>query len=126
MTREKTLRPALQRALRALEDKQAADIALLDMGEAASFTDYFLLSTGNSAPHVRALADGVEEQLAARGRRPASVEGYRQAEWVLVDYGDFIVHVFNERARAFYDLERLWRRAARVPVPAATPRRTGT
>ncbi len=112
-------------ALRAADDKKALDLVVLDVREVASFTDYFVIAAGANARQVQAIADGVQEKLKESGRRPARVEGYRNAEWVLLDYGDFVFHVFEEKARRFYDLERLWRDAARVPLPddmVSTPR----
>ncbi|MDQ3906819.1 MAG: ribosome silencing factor [Acidobacteriota bacterium] len=105
-------------ALRAADDKKAFDLVVLDVREVASFTEYFVIAGGGNARQVQAIADGVQERLKESGRRPARVEGYRNAEWVLLDYGDFVFHVFEEKARRFYDLERLWRDAARVPLPA--------
>jgi ribosome-associated protein len=105
-------------ALRAAGDKKALDMVVLDLREIASFTDYFLITSGTNVRQVQAIADEIVEQLKKEGTRAARVEGYNAAEWVLVDYGDFIVHVFEDKARKFYDLERLWRDAARVPVPA--------
>jgi len=116
MTKTKAPRMIEQAAQAALE-KKASDLVLLGMKGVVSFTDYFLLCTGASAPQVRAISDSVEEQLRRRGLRPAHSEGHEQAEWVLLDYVDFVVHVFSPRARAYYDLERLWRRATRLPVP---------
>lgn len=116
MTEAKAL-DAVEQAARAALDKKAADVVLLSLKGVASFTDYFLLCTGFSIRQVQAISDSVEEQLARGGVRPAHSEGYEQGEWVLLDYVDFVVHVFSERARSFYDLERLWRRAARLPVP---------
>jgi ribosome-associated protein len=107
----------LQRAAAAALDKKAAEVVLLDLDGVASFTGYFLLCTGQSNRQVKAIADAVEEQLGRAGLTPAHVEGYEQAEWVLVDYLDFVVHIFSPRARSFYDLERLWRRATRLPLP---------
>jgi len=107
----------VEQAARAAQQKKAADLVLLDLQKVASFTDYFLLCTGTSARQVQAISDSVEEQLGRDGLRPAHVEGYREGEWVLLDYLDFVVHVFSPRSRAYYDLERLWRRAARLPVP---------
>lgn len=104
-------------ALRAASDKKALDPVVLDLREIASFTDYFLITSGTNQRQVQAIADEVVEQLKKEGTRAARVEGYKTAEWVLVDYGDFVVHVFEEKARRFYDLERLWRDAARVPLP---------
>ncbi|HMF55401.1 MAG TPA: ribosome silencing factor [Pyrinomonadaceae bacterium] len=104
-------------ALRAASDKKALDIVVLDLREVASFTDYFVITTGMNQRQVQAIADDVVEQLKKEGTRAARVEGYKTAEWVLVDYGDFVVHVFEEKARRFYDLERLWRDSVRVPLP---------
>ena len=104
-------------ALRASSDKKALDIVVLDLREVATFTDYFMITSGTNQRQVQAIADEVVEQLKKEGTRAARVEGYKTAEWILVDYGDFVVHVFEEKARRFYDLERLWRDAARVPLP---------
>lgn len=109
---------ALEQAARAALDKKAAHLVLLGLKGVASFTDYFLLCTGLSARQVRAISDSVAERLAQSGVQPAHREGYEQAEWVLLDYVDFVVHVFSPQARAYYDLERLWRRARPLPVPA--------
>jgi ribosome-associated protein len=105
--------------LHAAGEKKAHDLVVLDLREVASFTDYFVIASGTNVRQVQAIADEVQEQLRKRlGVKPARVEGYNTAEWVLLDYGDFILHVFEEKSRRFYDLERLWRDAARVPVPA--------
>jgi ribosome-associated protein len=105
-------------ALRAASDKKALDLVVLDLREIASFTDYFLITSGTNVRQVQAIADEVVEQLKKQGTRAARVEGYNTAEWVLVDYGDFIVHVFEDKARHFYDLERLWRDGVRLALPA--------
>jgi ribosome-associated protein len=105
-------------ALRAASDKKAQNMVVLDLREIASFTDYFIIASGTNVRQVQAIADEVVEQLKKQGTRAARVEGYKTAEWVLVDYGDFILHVFEDKARQFYDLERLWRDAVRVSVPA--------
>jgi ribosome-associated protein len=105
-------------ALRAASDKKAVDVVVLDLRDVASFTDYFLITSGTNVRQVQAIADEVVEQLKKQDTRAARVEGYKSAEWVLVDYGDFIVHVFEEKARRFYDLERLWREAKLVTLPA--------
>src|SRR5690349_9680801 len=104
------------RSLHAASEKKAAELTVLDLREIASFTDYFVLASGANKRQVQAIADEVVEQLKRHGTRAARVEGYQSAEWVLVDYGDFIVHVFDHKARRFYDLERLWREAKRVDV----------
>jgi ribosome-associated protein len=105
-------------ALHAAGEKKAHDLVVLDLREVASFTDYFVIASGTNVRQVQAVADEVQEQLRKHLRvKPARVEGYNSAEWVLLDYGDFIFHVFEEKSRRFYDLERLWRDAARVPLP---------
>ena len=105
-------------ALYAAGEKKAHDLVVLDLREVASFTDYFVIASGTNVRQVQAIADEVQEQLRKQlSVRPARVEGYSSAEWVLLDYGDFIFHVFEEKSRRFYDLERLWRDAARVPLP---------
>ena len=104
-------------ALHAASDKKALAPVVLDLRGIASFTDFFLITSGTNQRQVQAIADEVVERLKKEGTRPARVEGYQTAEWVLVDYGDFVVHVFEDKARRFYDLERLWRDAARVELP---------
>ncbi len=113
------LHPALDWAIEAAQNKKAAGVILLDFAELGAFTDAFLLCTGFSARQVQAICDEIEEQLARRGVRPDHREGYEKADWVLLDYGDFIVHIFTERTRLFYDLERLWRAARRFVIPDA-------
>jgi ribosome-associated protein len=105
-------------ALHAAGEKKALEPVVLDLREIASFTDFFVITSGANARQVQAIADEVVEQLKKQGTRAARTEGYKSGEWVLVDYGDFIVHVFDNKAREFYDLERLWREAVRVPLPA--------
>lgn len=105
-------------ALTSASDKKALDLLVLDLREVANFTDYFIITSGTNTRQVQAIADEVVEQLKKQGTRASRVEGYNTAEWVLVDYGDFIVHVFEDKARKFYDLERLWREAKRVQLPA--------
>ena len=109
----------IDRAVRAAEDKKALDLTLLDLRKAAGFTDYFLICSGTNPRQIRAIADSVMEALAAEGATPAHVEGYDRSEWVLLDYFDFIVHVFAPETRMFYGLERLWGNAERVEVTAA-------
>jgi ribosome-associated protein len=109
----------IDRAVRAAEDKKAIDLAVLDLRKAAGFTDYFLICSGTNPRQIRAIADSVMEALKAEGATPAHVEGYDRSEWVLLDYFDFIVHVFAPETRMFYGLERLWGSAERVEVPAA-------
>jgi ribosome-associated protein len=105
-------------ALRAASEKKALEMVVLDLRKVANFTDYFIITSGTNTRQVQAIADEVAEQLKKQGTRAARIEGYNTAEWILVDYGDFVVHVFDDKARRFYDLERLWRDAARVALPA--------
>ena len=108
----------VDRAIAAAEDKQAVDLVVLDLRKAAGFTDFFLICSGTNTRQVRAIADAVTDTLAGEGARPAHVEGYDRSEWILLDYFDFIVHVFAPETRAFYDLERLWGNADRIEVAA--------
>jgi ribosome-associated protein len=102
-------------AIQACLEKKAEEISILEMEKGSgAFTDYFVLCSGTNPRQVQAIADEVELQLKNAGIRPNNVEGYKQAEWVLVDYVDFVVHVFSEKARKFYDLERLWKTARRL------------
>jgi ribosome-associated protein len=114
---ESALDERILMALHAAAEKKALDPTVLDLRRVASFTDFFVITSGANRRQVQAISDGVVEQLKKYGSRAARVEGYPTAEWILVDYGDFILHVFDEKARRFYDLERLWREAARVEVP---------
>lgn len=98
-------------------DKKAYDLLLLDVGAHTSLADYFLICTGRSDTQVQAIAQGIQENLAMLGRRPRTVEGLNSGQWALLDYGDVVVHVFLESVRSFYDLERLWARAATVQLP---------
>jgi len=106
----------IQRVLGAALEKKALQPTILDLRNVASFTDFFVITTGNNRRQVQAICDEVVEQLKRNGNRAARVEGYQNAEWILIDYGDFIVHVFDEKARRFYDLERLWREAKRFDI----------
>jgi ribosome-associated protein len=105
-------------AIAAAEDKQARDLVVLDLRTAAGFTDFFLICSGTNTRQTRAIADAVMEKLAAAGVKPAHLEGYDRSEWILIDYFDFIVHVFAPETRVFYGLERLWGNADRLEVPA--------
>jgi ribosome-associated protein len=104
------------RAVRAALDKKASDVVLLDLRQTPAFTDYFVLCSGQNTRQVKAIADAIEEALRAAKVRPAHIEGYDRAEWILMDYFSFIVHVFTPQTRAFYSLERLWGDAERVEV----------
>jgi len=110
--------PRIESALRAASDKKALDLVVLDLRPVATFTDYFLIASGTNVRQVQAIADEITERLKREGTRAQRIEGYQTAEWVLVDYGDFIVHIFEDKARRFYDLERLWREGRRVQLPA--------
>ena len=103
-------------AAQAAGEKKATDRVVLDLREVASFTEFFLICTGANSRQVKAISDSIEEQLRKSGKRPLHTEGYSSAEWILLDYGDFIVHVFSGVSRRFYDLERLWRDAKRVEI----------
>ena len=103
----------LSEAIEAALDKKAQDAVVLELGEICSFTDYFLICTGTSTRHNQTIAESIEEKLKKVGVRPLHVEGYPEGEWILLDYVDFVVHIFSARAREFYDLERLWRAGKR-------------
>jgi ribosome-associated protein len=122
-------------AIQACLDKKAEELSILEMDKGSgAFTDYFVLCSGTNPRQVQAIADEVELRLKAAGLYPKQVEGYKQAEWILVDYVDFVVHVFSEKARKYYDLERLWKTARRLepsdlkaePKRAASKGRTAT
>ncbi len=98
----------------ALDEKKGMDISLLDVGDLLSITEVFVIVTGSSRPHVRTLAESVAEKLKEHDRRPLRTEGAAEAEWVLLDFGDFVVHVFQSEPRDFYGLERLWGDAPRI------------
>ena len=103
--------------MRAAQEKQAKDIRVLDLTGITSFTDHFVICTGANTRQNQAITDEIAQQLKRHGQRPSSVEGYEQGEWILSDYGDFLVHVFSAKAREYYSLERLWRDAKDVPLP---------
>jgi ribosome-associated protein len=105
------------RAIRAAADKKATDIVVLDLRKTAGFTDFFVICSGSNTRQIRAVADSVMAALADEGAKPAHVEGYDRSEWVLLDYFDFIVHVFAPETRIFYGLERLWGSAERTEIP---------
>lgn len=107
----------IQQAAHAAQDKKALDLTVLDLHEASAFTDYFIICSGQNARQVKAIADAVEEALLKARTRPAHIEGYNRAEWVLLDYFDFIVHIFTPAMRAFYALDRLWGSAEPIDVP---------
>ena len=106
--------------MRAAESKKAADIKVLDLTGVTSFADYFVICTGGNQRQIQAISDEIGMQLKQQARElPKSVEGYNQAEWVLADYGDLLIHIFSPKAREYYSLERLWRSAKTLEIPAA-------
>ncbi len=109
-------RRTAQRAARAALDKKAADLMMLDVRGVSTVTDYFLVCSGKSTTHVRSIADAIRVELKADGVRPLHAEGRAESGWVLLDYGDVLVHVFLEDTRAYYALERLWGDAPSVPI----------
>jgi ribosome-associated protein len=111
-------RQHVAQAVKAIEGKKGEDVVILEMDKSSgAFTDYFVVCSGTNPRQIQAIADDVQKNMAEAGQRPNSVEGYTQAEWVLLDYVDFVLHIFSERARKFYDLERLWK-SARKLTPA--------
>ena len=116
--RRKTTRlpKQIELAMSAAEDKKAVDMVVLDLRKAAGFTDFFVICSGTNPRQVRAIADATTEALATQGVKPAHVEGYERSEWILLDYFDFIVHIFARETRQFYDLERLWGNAEQIEI----------
>jgi ribosome-associated protein len=106
----------LKLAIAAAFDKKALDVVVLDLRKASAFTDFFVICTGTNVRQVQAIADGVEDALRHNGLKPALTEGYERGHWVLIDYFDFIVHVFVPATRDFYSLERLWGDAKRIEI----------
>lgn len=121
-TRKKTaageLPADITAAIAAALDKKAADLAVLDLRKGQAFTDYFIICTGANTRQVQAIADGIQSALGKRGTKPTLVEGETRSEWILVDYFDFIFHIFTPATREFYGLERLWGDAERIEVSA--------
>jgi ribosome-associated protein len=116
----RTATPTWLVAVRAAESKKASEIKVLDLTGITSFADFFVICTGANQRQIQAISDEVGVQLKQQaGELPTSIEGYTQAEWILVDYGDLLIHIFSPKAREYYDLERLWRSAKTVAIPAA-------
>src|SRR5678816_3859207 len=112
------LDPELRLAIHCADEKKAVNLIALDLRDIASFTEFFVIASGTNQRQVQAIADEINEQLKKQmGRKPVRIEGYNGAEWVLLDYGDFVFHLFDKEARDFYDLERLWRDARKVDIP---------
>ena len=116
-TEPQPLNPAWITAVRAAEDKKAENIKVLDLRGVATFADLFIICTSSNARQGHAIIEEIEAQLMEAGERPISVEGKENAEWILADYGDFLIHVFSLKSRTYFDLERLYRHAKIVPVP---------
>jgi ribosome-associated protein len=110
----------VQHAITAAQDRKAVDVVVLDLRPANGFADFFLVCSGTNPRQIKAISDAIQEALGAKGLRPAHVEGYDHAGWILLDYFDFIVHIFSPEARAFYALERLWGNAKKIEVPEPT------
>ena len=106
-------------AAQVAREKQAQGLVLLDLGGRSAFTDYFLICSARNPRQGQAISDEIQLRLEGGGLRPSHIEGYNQADWILMDYAHFVVHIFSEKARLFYDLERLWRSAPRIPVEEA-------
>ena len=118
-------------AIQACQDKKAEEVTVMELEKGSgAFTDYFVVCSGTNPRQIQAIADEVEERLEKSGLRPTHTEGYKQAEWVLLDYVDFVVHIFSEKSRRFYDLERLWKSAKKLEPtelkPAKRKRTTST
>jgi ribosome-associated protein len=130
-TKKSELKQQVTAAIAACEEKKAERLSVLQLDKSAGgFTDYFVICSGSNPRQIQAISDEVEQRLSKAGVRPTHVEGYKQAEWVLLDYVDFVVHVFSDKAREFYDLERLWKSAKRLEAselkPAGPRKRTAT
>jgi len=112
-------------AFEAARDEKALDLVVLDLREMAAFTDYFIICSGSSAPQIHAISNEIEVRLKNVGKTPDHIEGYRQAQWILMDYSEFVVHIFSPERRSYYNLERLWRGAGRIddsnPSATASP-----
>ncbi len=109
------LKKQVSEAIRACQEKKAEDLAILELEQGSgAFTDYFVICSGTNPRQIQAISDEVELRLKRAGVYPNNIEGHKQAEWVLLDYVDFVIHVFSESARKYYDLERLWKSAKKL------------
>jgi ribosome-associated protein len=118
------LKRQVAEAVSACQAKKAEEIVLLELEKGSGpFTDYFVVCSGSNPRQMQAICDEVEQRLEKTGLRATHIEGYRQAEWILLDYVDFVVHIFSEKTRRFYELERLWKSARRVEVSELTTKR---
>ena len=111
-----TLNNTLKTVINALQDKKAENIQIIDIHEISTVADYFVITSGSNRSQVQALADNVEEKLAANEIRPKNIEGYNTANWILLDYRDILIHIFDKESRGFYDLEHLWRDSKLVDI----------
>ncbi len=111
-----TLNNTLKTVINALQDKKAENIQIIDIHEISTVADYFVITSGSNRSQVQALADNVEEKLAANEIRPKNIEGYNTANWILLDYRDILIHIFDKESRGFYDLEHLWRDGKLVDI----------
>lgn len=100
----------------ALDDKKANNIVILDISEISEITDYFVICSGSNQNQVQAISDNVEEELAKKDIKGKKIEGFKNAEWILMDYSDFVIHIFSDEQREFYGLEKIWSDAKRVEV----------
>jgi ribosome-associated protein len=125
MQKASALKRQVNEAILACQDKKAEQVTILELEkDSGAFTDYFVVCTGTNPRQIQTIADAVDERLEAIGIRVTHKEGYKQAEWVLLDYVDFVVHIFSENARQYYDLERLWKSATKLePAELAIKRR---
>ncbi len=126
MPKKNQLHRQVAEAIVAAEEKKAEDVTVLELDKASGgFTDYFVICSGSNPRQIQAISDEVEQRLSRAGLRPTHIEGYKQADWVLLDYVDFVVHVFSQKARNFYNLERLWKSAKQLTPGElrAAPRR---
>ncbi len=103
-----------QVAVKAADAKQAKEIRVLDLRPVTTFADFFVICSGTNTRQIQAISDEIQQTLKKLGEMPTNVEGYTNGDWVLMDYGDYLIHIFSEKARAYYDLERLWRDAKQV------------
>jgi ribosome-associated protein len=108
----------LKLGVAAADDKQAIDLVVLDLRKATAFTDFFVICTGTNVRQNQAIADAIQERLGEHGHRPALVEGYARGEWILIDYFDFLFHIFTPATREYFDLERLWGDGVKIAVSA--------
>src|SRR5579863_8737424 len=115
MKKKNELTSQLTMAIAACQDKKAEDLTILQMDKnSGAFTDYFVICSGSNPRQIQAISDEVELRLKRAGTYPNNIEGYKQAEWVLIDYVDFVIHIFSEASRRYYDLERLWKSAKKL------------